>query len=127
MNHDEMLKRIARLTDDVLPVAEQADVFCHLGECEECRTQYMMMMRVNRAVRQMPVTEIPAALDARFAALGTVPVLHRTVRLSSVVLSAGAVLMMLTMSYLFGTIQESQLLAQYRSMGSATVNTTSIR
>lgn len=125
MIHSEFLDRIALLADDTLPAAEMPAVFRHLSECDACRSQYLMMLRVSRAVRQTDDDNVPQSADAKFGILGGAPAARPAS--SSVLLSVGAVLMMLVMAYVFGSAQETQLLVQYRSAMPSSMNSSSTR
>ncbi|OGU29588.1 MAG: hypothetical protein A2X67_12590 [Ignavibacteria bacterium GWA2_55_11] len=74
MNCEASRKQIGRLADSEVTSEESAEVFAHLGGCEECRKYYMQLQLLNASFERLRQTEDPST--DKHIAKATTPRLH---------------------------------------------------
>ena len=63
MNCEEYQQQVSRLLDNALGKEKMADLFRHLGECEECRVFFGTSMQLRQAMRSAVPMQVPESVD----------------------------------------------------------------
>jgi predicted anti-sigma-YlaC factor YlaD len=65
MNCEYCQEQISQFVDGELSPKEEADVFSHLGICEQCRTFLKDVISLRNSLAHTKETAVPASLDQR--------------------------------------------------------------
>ena len=126
MDHQSIQEQVSQFLDNELPTSMLQPMFQHLSECDVCRTFFVNSNTIHDTAQKIKEENAPEPLDRKFVALGMTKAISKfqnrslTIPVPSVVYSIGTVIVMTLFIYIVGSLQEKNLLSQYRQTMSYT-------